>query len=96
MVEMRRYERVRVDIPTRINENDTKVRNLSLGGAFVLGLLAGQISDRVWIILDGSPLKAVVRWVKGSGEYGFGVEFMNPLSAETFRVLSGSEAIVPV
>jgi hypothetical protein len=83
----RRYERIPVDIPAQVGKEKVRVRNLSRGGAFIHGLAAGELFEKVTVNVKGTVLEGHVRWVRGSEEYGFGIEFAAELPEDKFQEL---------
>ncbi len=82
MLISRKHQRFNVNIPAEVDAGQVTIKNLSIGGAFIHGL-AGELNDNnVRIIVKGLFLEGKVRWVRGSGEYGFGVEFGAELSKD--------------
>ena len=89
MIANRRHKRVPVVIPAEVASEKVKIRNLSRGGAFVHGLAAGNVNEKVKVPLGGVKVDAEIRWVRGSGVYGFGVQFALELTQEEFKKLVG-------
>jgi len=86
----RRYERVSVALEARMESKPVQIANLSRGGAFIRGLSAGNLYDTVSLTLNGRKIAAQIRWVRGSGETGFGLQFDVELEPETFLALTGN------
>lgn len=84
----RRYERVPVKLQATLGGESVRLGNLSRGGAFVYGLAAASLFDTVTLSLNGKEKAAQIRWVRGSGDTGFGVQFDVELEPKEFRALT--------
>ncbi len=85
----RRHERIPVAIEAEMEKKSVQIGNLSRGGAFVRGLAAGSLFESVKISLNGMEVEAEIRWVRGTGDTGFGLQFEVELEPDKFLALTG-------
>jgi hypothetical protein len=79
----KRSHRIELRIPVTVhihNGSDVRVYdaelvNVSEGGAFVKGIFPIELGTRVTLRLGDLQVDSQVRWVRGSAQSGFGIQF---------------------